>query len=75
MCLKLSMLVANFAASIFENVSVELCRVEMFDVVVYDFMLFMEMFDVLGWSDAGRVTVLEDGDVIVCSSVNYGSPV
>ena len=40
---------------------------------VCNFVLFLEMFDVVGWSDDGGVTVLEDGNVIVCSGDNFGS--
>ena len=38
-------------------------------------MLLLEVFDVVDWSDAEGVTVLEDGNVIVCSGVHFGSPV
>ena len=60
-CLKFLILVANFTASIFENVCVELCRTGVFDVVLSDFVLLLEVFDVVGRSDAGEITVLEDG--------------
>ena len=53
MCLRVSILFANFATSIFENVCAVLCRAEVFDVIVCDFMLLLEVFDVVGWSDAG----------------------
>ena len=36
----------------------ELCRDKMIDVVGWDFVLLLEVFDVLGRSDAGGVTVL-----------------
>ena len=68
--MKFSILVANFAASISENVCEELCRAGVFYVVGCDFL----MFDVVGRSDAGGVTVLEDGN-FVCSGVDFGSPV
>ena len=58
MYLKYLILIANFTASIFENVCVELCRDKMIDVVGWDFVLLLEVFDVLGRSDAGGVTVL-----------------
>ena len=75
MCLKLSILVVNFKTSNFENVCVELCRAEMFDVVVYDFVLSLEVLDVVDRSDTRGVTVIEDGKSIVCSGVDFGSPV
>ena len=60
-CLKFSILVTNFAASIFENVSVAVVLY----VIVCNFVLLLEEFDVVGWSDTGGVAVLEDGNVIV----------
>ena len=49
MCLKCSILISNFAGSIFENVCVELCRAEVFDVVACDFMFMLEVFDAVGY--------------------------
>ena len=45
--------VANFAASIFENVCVELCRAVKIDAVVCDFVLLLVVFNVVGWFDDG----------------------
>ena len=56
-------------------------------MVVCDFMLLlevlpfhvvMEVFDVVGWTDAGDgkgVTVFEDWNVFVCIGINFGSPI
>ena len=47
----------------------------MFDVVVYDFVLSLEVLDVVDRSDTRGVTVIEDGKSIACSGVDFGSPV
>ena len=75
MCLKFSILGANFAASIFEDVSVELCGAGVVDVTVWELVLLLEVFDIVGWYDAGvgegGVVIFEDGNVVVCSGVNF----
>ena len=48
----------------------------MFNVVVCDFVfLLLEVFYAVGWSDAGGVAVLQDGNVVARSSVHFGSPI
>ena len=47
----------------------------MFDVIVCDFVLLLEVFYVVGWSYAGGVTMFKDGDVVVGGGSNFGSPV
>ena len=54
-----------FAVSILENVCVYLCS----------FVLLLEVSHVVDWSDAGGVTVLENGNIIGGSGVNFGCPV
>ena len=50
--LKFPIRVSNFAASIFENVCKELCRAAVLDMDLCNFVLLLEVFDVVGWSDA-----------------------
>ena len=44
-------------------------------MVASDFVLLLEVFHVVGWSYVEMVSVLEDGKVIVCSGINFESPV
>ena len=74
-CFEFSVFFGNFLSNIPENVSVVLCGAVMFNVVVDSFVLLLEEFDVVCWSDARGVAVFEDRNVIVCSSVDFGGPV
>ena len=71
MCLKFSILVANFPASIFENVYVKFCWAEKFDVVLCDFVLLLEVFNVVCWSDVGGLCPLNI-QVLLGDPENYG---
>ena len=52
-----------------------LCGAVVLHVVVYNFVLLLEEFYVVSWSDTGKVAAFEDGNVIVCSGDDFGSPV